>query len=113
MDGPDHSGLVAVTLWPPPRSVTGPDQASPSTTMLDLGVGGHLGSLRRTRVGKLMLDEAQTLEDAGRELRIMQLDRVVRSSFPTLAVHETQVGQIRNRSAVGWRAPARWHNGPL
>jgi tRNA pseudouridine55 synthase len=61
-----------------------------------LGVGGHLTTLRRTRVGVFTLSEAQTLEDAGRELRIMPLDRVVRTSFPTLTVNETQAGQIRN-----------------
>ena len=61
-----------------------------------LGVGGHLTSLRRTRVGAFTLDEAQTLEEAERGLRIMPLDRVVRSSFPTLTVNETQAGQIRN-----------------
>ena len=61
-----------------------------------LGVGGHLTSLRRTRVGTFTLDEAQTLEEAERGLKIMPLDRVVRSSFPTLTVNETQAGQIRN-----------------
>jgi tRNA pseudouridine55 synthase len=61
-----------------------------------LGVGGHLTTLRRTRVGAFALDEAQTLEQADRGLRILPLDRVVRSSFPTLTVNETQAGQIRN-----------------
>jgi tRNA pseudouridine55 synthase len=61
-----------------------------------LGVGGHLTTLRRTRVGAFTLDEAQTLEEAERELKIMPLDQVVRSSFPTLTVSDTEVGQIRN-----------------
>lgn len=61
-----------------------------------LGVGGHLSSLRRTRVGAFTLDEAQTLEEAERGLRIMPLDRVVRSSFSTLTVNEAQASQIRN-----------------
>jgi tRNA pseudouridine55 synthase len=61
-----------------------------------LGVGGHLSSLRRARVGAFTLDEAQTLEEAERGLRIMPLDRVVGNSFPTLTVNETQAGQIRN-----------------
>ena len=61
-----------------------------------LGVGGHLTSLRRTRVGTFTLDEAQTLEEAERELRIVQLERVVRSSFATLTVNETQARYIRN-----------------
>jgi tRNA pseudouridine55 synthase len=36
------------------------------------------------------------LEEAERELRIVPLDRVVRSSFPTLTVNEAQASQIRN-----------------
>ncbi len=61
-----------------------------------LGVGGHLTTLRRTRVGAFTLDEAQTLEEAERGLRIMPLDRVVRECFPTLTVNETQAGRIRD-----------------
>jgi tRNA pseudouridine55 synthase len=61
-----------------------------------LGVGGHLSSLRRTRVGAFTLDEAQTLEEAGQGLSIVPLDRVVRSSFPTFTATNTQAGQIRN-----------------
>jgi tRNA pseudouridine55 synthase len=68
-----------------------------------LGVlGGHLSSLRRTRVGAFTLEEAQTLEEAERGLEILPLDRIVPSSFPTLTVNETQAGQIRNgRSLSG------------
>jgi tRNA pseudouridine55 synthase len=61
-----------------------------------LGVGGHLTTLRRTRVGPFTLDEAQTLEEAEGGLRIVPLDRVVPRSFPTLTVNVTQAGQIRN-----------------
>ena len=61
-----------------------------------LGVGGHLSSLRRTRVGAFTLSDAQTLEDAERGLSIMPLDQVVRTEFPTLTVNETQAGLIRN-----------------
>ena len=42
------------------------------------------------------LNEAQTLEDAERGLKIMPLDRVVRSSFSNLTVNDTQAGQVRN-----------------
>ena len=61
-----------------------------------LGVGGHLTTLRRTRVGEFTLDEAQTLEEAEGALKIMPLDRVVGECFATLTVNETQVAQIRN-----------------
>ena len=42
-----------------------------------LGVGGHLTMLRSTRVGPFTLDEAQTLEEAERQLMIMPTGRVV------------------------------------
>jgi tRNA pseudouridine55 synthase len=61
-----------------------------------LGVGGHLTTLRRTRVGAFTLDEAQTLEQAEAGLWIVPLERVVRGGFATLTVNETQAGQIRN-----------------
>jgi tRNA pseudouridine55 synthase len=71
-----------------------------------LGVGGHLTTLRRTRVGAFTLDEAQTIEEAERGLKILPLDRVVRACFPTLIVNETQAGQIRNgRRLPGVRLP--------
>jgi tRNA pseudouridine55 synthase len=61
-----------------------------------LGVGGHLIALRRTRVGTFTLDDAQTLEKAERQLRIMAMDHVARTSFSTLTVTETQARYIRN-----------------
>lgn len=61
-----------------------------------LGTVGHLMVLRRTRVGAFTLNEAQTLEDADQELRVMPLERVARTNFPALTVNETQAGQIRN-----------------
>jgi tRNA pseudouridine55 synthase len=61
-----------------------------------LGVGGHLTELRRTRVGPFTINEAQTSEEAERGLSIVPLDHVVRSSFATLTVNETQASQIGN-----------------
>jgi tRNA pseudouridine55 synthase len=71
-----------------------------------LRTGGHLTALRRTRVGSFILDEAQTLEDAERALRIVPLEEVVRSSFATLTVTETQANYIRHgRRLVGLILP--------
>jgi tRNA pseudouridine55 synthase len=71
-----------------------------------LRTGGHLTALRRTRVGSFILDEAQTLEDAERALRIVPLEDVVRSSFATLTVTETQANYIRyGRRLVGLILP--------
>jgi tRNA pseudouridine55 synthase len=61
-----------------------------------LGVGGHLATLRRTRVGIFTLDDAQTLEDAERQLRIMPMNRVARTSFATLTVTDAQARYIQN-----------------
>jgi tRNA pseudouridine55 synthase len=73
-----------------------------------LGIGGHLTTLRRTRVGTFTLDEAQTLDEAERQLRIMPLDRVARTSLATLTVTDAQAGQIRNgRRLAGVILPDR------
>jgi tRNA pseudouridine55 synthase len=73
-----------------------------------LGVGGHLSSLRRTRVGAFTLDKAQTLEEAERGLKITPLDRIVRGSFATLTVNETQARLIRHgRRLAGVILPDR------
>ena len=73
-----------------------------------LGTGGHLTALRRTRVGAFTLDEAQTLDEAERGLKIVSLDRVVLEAFATLTVSETQAGQIRNgRRLAGVILPDR------
>jgi tRNA pseudouridine55 synthase len=73
-----------------------------------LGVGGHLTTLRRTRVGPFTLNEAQRLEDAEHGLKIMPLDHVVGECFATLTVNETQAAQIRNgRRLTGVILPDR------
>ena len=47
-------------------------------------------------MGAFTLDEAQTLEEAERGLRIMPLDRVVRKQLPNLDSQRAQASQIRN-----------------
>jgi tRNA pseudouridine55 synthase len=73
-----------------------------------LGVGGHLTALRRTRVGAFTLQEAQTIEEAERGLKVTPLDRVVRECFTTLTVNQTQASYIRNgRRLIGVILPDR------
>jgi tRNA pseudouridine55 synthase len=73
-----------------------------------LGTGGHLTALRRTRVGAFNLDQAQTLDVVEEKLRMMSLEDVVRSSFATLVVNDTQAKYIRNgRQLVGLTLPDR------
>jgi tRNA pseudouridine55 synthase len=61
-----------------------------------LDVGGHLSTLRRTRVGTFTIDEAQTLDEAENGLVVVPLDRVVRRCFATLSVSDTQASYVRN-----------------
>ena len=73
-----------------------------------LGTGGHLTALRRTRVGPFTLEQAQTIDEAERGLRIVPLADVARSSFTTLTVNETQANDIRHgRRLVGVVLPDR------
>jgi tRNA pseudouridine55 synthase len=61
-----------------------------------LGVGGHLTALQRTRVGPFRVDEAQTLDEVERALRILPLDRVVQDFFPVLTVSEVEVTHVQH-----------------
>jgi tRNA pseudouridine55 synthase len=71
-----------------------------------LGVGGHLTTLRRTRVGAFILGEAQSLEEAERQLTIVPLDQVVPITFATLTVDKTQAGYVRHgRRLTGLTLP--------
>jgi tRNA pseudouridine55 synthase len=55
-----------------------------------IGVGGHLTSLRRTRVGTFGIEEARTLGEAQKGLLVVALDRVVHRCFATLIVTDAQ-----------------------
>ncbi|MFG2951134.1 tRNA pseudouridine(55) synthase TruB [Streptomyces adustus] len=48
----------------------------------DLGVGGHLTALRRTRVGPYKLDAARTLEQHQQELTVMPITDAATAAFP-------------------------------
>jgi tRNA pseudouridine55 synthase len=75
---------------------------------IGLGTGGHLTALRRIRVGPFTLEQAQTMDEAERGLRIVPLEDVVRSNFATLTVNETQANDIRHgRRLVGVVLPDR------
>ncbi|WP_332641673.1 tRNA pseudouridine(55) synthase TruB [Aeromicrobium sp.] len=59
-----------------------------------LGVGGHLTTLRRTRVGGFAIDRAGTLEELERELTVVPLDDVARASFTTFELTEEQATDV-------------------
>ncbi|MFE7935107.1 tRNA pseudouridine(55) synthase TruB [Streptomyces sp. NPDC057456] len=48
----------------------------------DLGVGGHLTALRRTRVGPYKLDSAKTLDQLQQELSVMPVAEAATAAFP-------------------------------
>ncbi|MFE7010274.1 tRNA pseudouridine(55) synthase TruB [Streptomyces sp. NPDC057651] len=48
----------------------------------DLGVGGHLTALRRTRVGPYKLDAARTLDQLQEELTVMPVADAATAAFP-------------------------------
>ena len=47
----------------------------------DLGVGGHLTALRRTRVGPYKLDAAKTLDQLQQELTVMPIAEAASAAF--------------------------------
>ncbi|GAA2728379.1 tRNA pseudouridine(55) synthase TruB [Cellulomonas aerilata] len=79
----------------------------------DLGVGGHLTALRRTRVGGYALAGARTLEDleawpADVPLEVTSLADAARATFPVreLTADEARALSFGHRIAPGDAAPA-------
>lgn len=66
----------------------------------DLGVGGHLTALRRTRVGAYDLAESRTLEQLADEMRVIPLDAAAAANFATYGLDESQVTAVRNGRPV-------------
>ncbi|MGP3981223.1 tRNA pseudouridine(55) synthase TruB [Streptomyces sp. KR80] len=56
----------------------------------DLGTGGHLTALRRTRVGPYGLDAAHTLEQLQESLTVMPIAEAAAAAFPRWDVDERQ-----------------------
>lgn len=74
----------------------------------DLGVGGHLTALRRTRVGPFTVADAVTLEqlaEAGESL-VRSMDAIAPSCFPTWTVTNDDAGAVRNGRRIPWAGPA-------
>jgi tRNA pseudouridine55 synthase len=62
----------------------------------DLGVGGHLGALRRTAVGPFTLDDAHTVEQLAAELTMLPIAQAARATFPSRDLGEAQSGDVRH-----------------
>ncbi|NEA50038.1 tRNA pseudouridine(55) synthase TruB [Streptomyces sp. SID10815] len=62
----------------------------------DLGVGGHLTALRRTRVGPYKLDAAKTLDQLQQELTVMPVAEAAAAAFPRWDVDTRRAGLLAN-----------------
>ncbi|MFD7996525.1 tRNA pseudouridine(55) synthase TruB [Streptomyces mexicanus] len=62
----------------------------------DLGVGGHLTALRRTRVGPYRLDGARTLDQLQQELAIMPIAQAAAAAFPRWDVDARRARLLTN-----------------
>ncbi|MGH3508528.1 MAG: tRNA pseudouridine(55) synthase TruB [Nocardioidaceae bacterium] len=71
-----------------------------------LGVGGHLTTLRRTRVGPFGLDVAHTLDELASEPQVLSMDDAAAVAFPTYTVSDEHVPAVRNGRAVHVRLGA-------
>ncbi len=69
-----------------------------------LGVGGHLTSLRRTRVGAFTLDDAQVLGDEPATL--LDMGEAARRSFPTLVLDDPSSRAVQVGRALELDLPA-------
>ncbi|MBJ7907508.1 tRNA pseudouridine(55) synthase TruB [Streptomyces sp. NPDC003656] len=62
----------------------------------DLGVGGHLTALRRTRVGPYKLDSAKTLDQLQSELSVMPVADAATAAFPSWKVDAKRARLLLN-----------------
>ncbi|MEU8692907.1 tRNA pseudouridine(55) synthase TruB [Streptomyces sp. NPDC048665] len=62
----------------------------------DLGVGGHLTALRRTRVGPYKLDAARTLDQLQQELTVMPVAEAAAAAFPRWQVDTRRARLLLN-----------------
>ncbi|MFF5142665.1 tRNA pseudouridine(55) synthase TruB [Streptomyces sp. NPDC013157] len=62
----------------------------------DLGVGGHLTALRRTRVGPYKLDSARTLDQLQQELTVMPIAEAAGAAFRRWDVDDRRARLLAN-----------------
>lgn len=70
----------------------------------DLGVGGHLRMLRRTRVGPFGESEAVAV-DAVAESALLPMGAAARRCFPTWAVEQEDADAVRHGRRIPWAGP--------
>jgi tRNA pseudouridine55 synthase len=70
-----------------------------------LGVGGHLGALRRTAVGSFDLSRARTLDELGEAFAVVPIGEAARASFPSLDLTDDQAADVRVGRALTLALP--------
>ncbi|MDE3721271.1 tRNA pseudouridine(55) synthase TruB [Nocardiopsis sp. N85] len=76
----------------------------------DLGVGGHLTALRRTRVGPYDLTQAHTLDELAKEFTQVPLAQAVAVAFPVRTLTEEETRRVRNGNRID---PSGLGSGPI
>ena len=75
----------------------------------ELGIGGHLVALRRTRVGPFSVDNSVPLDsNTSREelsSRLIDLDEAIAEVMPTCVVSDEDASHIRHGRPIAWPAP--------
>jgi tRNA pseudouridine55 synthase len=69
----------------------------------DLGVGGHLTALRRTKVGPYGLDGARTLDQFAADGRVVPLEEAARAAFPARELTETEAWRLGHGQRIASR----------
>lgn len=67
-----------------------------------LGTGGHLLALRRTRVGPFAIAEASTLEELAVDLRVIPLAQVCREMFQLVEVAGQELMTVSHGGRLSW-----------
>jgi tRNA pseudouridine55 synthase len=62
----------------------------------DLGVGGHLTALRRTRVGPYRLDLARTLDQLAASFSLLSMEEAARAAFPVRELDAEEARRLRH-----------------
>ncbi len=73
-----------------------------------LSTGGHLTSLRRTRVGPFGISAARTLEqlESDGAAAVLSMREVAASCFPTWSLASNDAVAVRNGRRIPWAGPA-------
>lgn len=65
-----------------------------------LGVGGHLTSLRRTRIGPFGIDSARSLEDLAERFEITDMNQAARAVFPRVLLDAENSNRVRHGMSI-------------